>query len=100
MTPEQKEIIEDAMKGQHEIHAMYELYESSLNEGNSFADWLYYLVDIADVNVVPEDFQDEQHNIDYAAFYRAAYNQVKAFIKGKINYAIDNWIAIDQPIES
>ena len=100
MEQQTKEIMEDALASQHEVHAMYELYQASLQEENSFGDWLYYIIDTADVSAEENDFKDENDVIDYPAYYRAVYNQVKAFIKAKVNYAIDNWIQTDQPIES
>lgn len=94
-----KEVIEGILKGQHIVHAMYELYVSSLSETQNFSEWIYYMIDIADITVNIDDYTNEDKTINYEGYYDAVYNQTKQFFKSKIIYAVDNWVNTDQQIE-
>lgn len=81
------------------IHTI--IIEIDSGENTDYEQWLTNTIDNADDTIDINDFTDPvTKEIDYDGYYRAVYNELKQVIEDRLNYAVDQWIAIDQPIIS
>lgn len=100
MDNQSKTIMYDTLVDQVEVQKMHALIiQINPGQGSVFTDWLTNTIDIADVVADPNDFKVGD-DIDYNAFWREEYNQVKAFIKNHVVAEVDSWIATNQTLEA
>lgn len=100
MDQQTKTIMFDTLVDQQEVVKAHEyIYALDSNEAPDFTDWLNNLIETADVTVDISDFTTET-GVDYNGFWRATYNQVKAYILTKVTVFCNGWISTDQTLEA